>query len=103
VCSQAKCRTLFTENKEFPPGDFLNLFRVCVFRYGFFERRGFPAANLFIYGPICLWFLVPSPQVATLTAVMRASKFVELGPAEQVLRQPKNTSARALLAAPKLP
>jgi oligopeptide transport system ATP-binding protein len=38
-------------------------------------------------------------QVATRIAVMHAGKFVELGPAEQVLRQPKNTYTRELLAA----
>jgi ABC-type methionine transport system ATPase subunit len=38
-------------------------------------------------------------QVATRIAVMRACKFMELGPAEQVLHQPKNAYTRALLAA----
>jgi hypothetical protein len=94
VCSQVKCRTLFTENKDFPLRNFLNLFRVCVFRYGFFERTRLPTAHLFIY----------VAQVATRIAVMRASKFVELGPAEQVLHQPKNAYTRELLAAvPELP
>jgi oligopeptide transport system ATP-binding protein len=43
-------------------------------------------------------------QVATRIAVMRAGQFVELGPAEQILNQPKNDYTRELLAAvPALP
>jgi ABC-type microcin C transport system duplicated ATPase subunit YejF len=43
-------------------------------------------------------------QVATRIAVMRAGKFVEAGPAEQILRQPKEDYTRDLLAAvPALP
>jgi ABC-type oligopeptide transport system ATPase subunit len=43
-------------------------------------------------------------QVATRIAVMRAGKFVEVGPAEQVLHQPTHAYTRELLAAvPSLP
>lgn len=43
-------------------------------------------------------------QVATRIAVMRASQFVELGPAETVLHHPQNDYTRELLAAvPALP
>jgi ABC-type oligopeptide transport system ATPase subunit len=43
-------------------------------------------------------------QVATRIAVMRAGQFLEVGDAEQVLRQPKNDYTRELLAAvPELP
>jgi ABC-type glutathione transport system ATPase component len=43
-------------------------------------------------------------QLATRIAVMRAGKFVEVGAAEQVLRQPANEYTRELLAAvPELP
>ena len=43
-------------------------------------------------------------QVATGIAVMRAGQFVEAGPAEEVLHQPKNPYTRELLAAfPELP
>jgi oligopeptide transport system ATP-binding protein len=43
-------------------------------------------------------------QVATRIAVMRAGQFVEFGPAEQVLHQPKNDYTRELLSAvPELP
>ena len=43
-------------------------------------------------------------QIATRVAVMRAGKFVEVGPAEQVLRQPSSEYTRELLAAvPELP
>ena len=43
-------------------------------------------------------------QIATRIAVMRAGRFVELGPAEQILHQPKNGYTRELLAAvPELP
>ncbi|HXM98409.1 MAG TPA: ATP-binding cassette domain-containing protein [Candidatus Dormibacteraeota bacterium] len=43
-------------------------------------------------------------QVATRIAVMRAGKFVELGPAEQVLHQPRHEYTKQLLAAvPELP
>jgi ABC-type glutathione transport system ATPase component len=47
------------------------------------------------------------PVVAQVTrhiAVMRAARFLEIGPAEQVLHQPKNGYTRELLAAvPALP
>src|SRR5271155_4203446 len=43
-------------------------------------------------------------QVATRIAVMRAGKFVEVGPAEQVLHQPAHAYTKELLAAvPELP
>jgi ABC-type microcin C transport system duplicated ATPase subunit YejF len=43
-------------------------------------------------------------QVATRITVMRAGKFVEVGPAEQVLHQPSHPYTRELLAAvPSLP
>jgi ABC-type glutathione transport system ATPase component len=43
-------------------------------------------------------------QVATRIAVMRAGQFLEVGEAEQVLREPKNDYTRELLAAvPELP
>lgn len=43
-------------------------------------------------------------QVATRIAVMRAGQFLEAGPAEEVLHQPKNPYTRELLAAvPELP
>ena len=43
-------------------------------------------------------------QVATHIAVMRAGKFVELGPAEQILRSPQHAYTQELLAAvPELP
>ncbi|MGB9465828.1 MAG: ABC transporter ATP-binding protein, partial [Candidatus Acidiferrum sp.] len=43
-------------------------------------------------------------QVATRIAVMRAGKFVEVGPAQQVLHQPAHAYTRELLAAvPSLP
>ncbi len=43
-------------------------------------------------------------QVATRIAVMRAGQFLEVGEAEQVLRQPKNAYTRELLSAvPELP
>jgi ABC-type oligopeptide transport system ATPase subunit len=43
-------------------------------------------------------------QIATRIAVMRAGRFVELGPAGQILHQPKNGYTRELLAAvPALP
>ncbi len=43
-------------------------------------------------------------QVATRIAVMRAGQFVEVGPAEEVLHQPKNPYTRELLTAvPELP
>jgi ABC-type glutathione transport system ATPase component len=43
-------------------------------------------------------------QVATRIAVMRAGQFLEMGDAEQVLRQPKNDYTRELLSAvPELP
>jgi ABC-type glutathione transport system ATPase component len=43
-------------------------------------------------------------QVATRIAVMRAGQFLEVGGAEQVLRQPKNAYTRELLSAvPELP
>ena len=43
-------------------------------------------------------------QVATNIAVMRTGQFVEIGPAGQVLHQPKNDYTRELLAAvPELP
>jgi peptide/nickel transport system ATP-binding protein len=43
-------------------------------------------------------------QLATRIAVMRAGKFVEVGEAEQLLRQPKDEYTRALLSAvPELP
>jgi ABC-type oligopeptide transport system ATPase subunit len=43
-------------------------------------------------------------QVATRIAVMRAAQFVEIGPADEVLRQPKNDYTRELLSAvPELP
>jgi oligopeptide transport system ATP-binding protein len=38
-------------------------------------------------------------QLATTVAVMRAGQFVEIGPAEQVLRQPSHAYTRELLAA----
>jgi len=43
-------------------------------------------------------------QLATRIAVMRAGQFVETGPAEEILGQPKNPYTRELLAAvPELP
>jgi peptide/nickel transport system ATP-binding protein len=43
-------------------------------------------------------------QIATRIAVMRAGRFVEVGPAEQVLQHPKETYTRELLSAvPELP
>jgi len=43
-------------------------------------------------------------QLATRVAVMQAGKFVEVGPAEQLLRQPAHPYTRALLAAvPEVP
>jgi ABC-type glutathione transport system ATPase component len=43
-------------------------------------------------------------QIATRIAVMRAGQFVEVGPAERVLRQPKDEYTRELLSAvPELP
>jgi ABC-type glutathione transport system ATPase component len=43
-------------------------------------------------------------QVATRIAVMHSGQFVEVGPAEQVLHQPKNEYTRELLSAvPELP
>jgi peptide/nickel transport system ATP-binding protein len=43
-------------------------------------------------------------QLGTRIAVMRAGKFVEVGAAEQVLRQPKDQYTRELLeAVPELP
>src|SRR5207302_7869970 len=43
-------------------------------------------------------------QLATRIAVMRAGRFVETGPAEEILGQPKNPYTRELLAAvPELP
>jgi ABC-type dipeptide/oligopeptide/nickel transport system ATPase component len=43
-------------------------------------------------------------QISTRIAVMRSGQFVELGPAEQILNQPKNDYTRELLAAvPELP
>jgi ABC-type dipeptide/oligopeptide/nickel transport system ATPase component len=43
-------------------------------------------------------------RVATRIAVMRAGKFVEVGPAEQVLHQPAHAYTRELLpAVPALP
>ena len=43
-------------------------------------------------------------QIATRIAVMRDGRFVELGPAEQILQQPSNAYTRELLAAvPELP
>ena len=43
-------------------------------------------------------------QIATRIAVMRASQFVEMGEAEQVLHEPKNAYTRELLSAvPALP
>jgi peptide/nickel transport system ATP-binding protein len=43
-------------------------------------------------------------QIATRIAVMRAGKFVETGPADEVLHQPKNDYTRELLSAvPELP
>jgi ABC-type glutathione transport system ATPase component len=43
-------------------------------------------------------------QVATRIAVMRSGKFVEIGPAERVLRQPENAYTKELLSAvPELP
>jgi len=43
-------------------------------------------------------------QIATRIAVMRAGRFVEIGPAERVLQQPKEEYTRELLSAvPELP
>ena len=43
-------------------------------------------------------------QIATRIAVMRAGRFVEIGPAEQVLQHPKEVYTRELLSAvPELP
>jgi peptide/nickel transport system ATP-binding protein len=43
-------------------------------------------------------------QIATRIAVMRAGQFVEIGPAERVLQQPKDEYTRELLSAvPELP
>jgi len=43
-------------------------------------------------------------QLATRIAVMRAGQFVETGPAEEILQQPKNPNTRELLSAvPELP
>lgn len=43
-------------------------------------------------------------QVATRIAVMRAGQFLEVGPAEEILHQPKNPYTRELLSAiPELP
>jgi peptide/nickel transport system ATP-binding protein len=43
-------------------------------------------------------------QLATRIAVMRAGKFVEVGPAEEVLRKPSSGYTRELLAAvPEMP
>jgi ABC-type oligopeptide transport system ATPase subunit len=43
-------------------------------------------------------------QLATRIAVMRAGQFVEIGPAEEILRQPNNPCTRELLSAvPGLP
>jgi ABC-type microcin C transport system duplicated ATPase subunit YejF len=43
-------------------------------------------------------------QIATRIAVMRAARFVEIGPAEQVLQHPKEEYTRELLSAvPELP
>ena len=43
-------------------------------------------------------------QLASRIAVMQAGRFVEMGPAEQVLQAPQNDYARALLAAvPRIP
>jgi peptide/nickel transport system ATP-binding protein len=43
-------------------------------------------------------------QLATRVAVMRAGRFVELGPAEQVLMQPKDFYTQSLVAAvPEIP
>jgi ABC-type dipeptide/oligopeptide/nickel transport system ATPase component len=43
-------------------------------------------------------------QLASRIAVMRAGQFVECGPAEEILRQPKSTYTRELLAAvPEIP
>ena len=43
-------------------------------------------------------------QLATRIAVMRAGQFVEVGPAEEILRDPKQDYTRELLAAvPELP
>ena len=38
-------------------------------------------------------------QVATQVAVMRAGKFVEVGPVEQILHRPQHAYTRELLAA----
>jgi ABC-type dipeptide/oligopeptide/nickel transport system ATPase component len=37
-------------------------------------------------------------QLATRIAVMRAGQFVETGPAEEILHQPKNPYTRELLS-----
>ncbi len=43
-------------------------------------------------------------QLANHIAVMRTGKFVECGPAEQILRQPSSAYTRDLLAAiPEIP
>jgi ABC-type dipeptide/oligopeptide/nickel transport system ATPase component len=43
-------------------------------------------------------------QVATQVAVMRAGKFVEVGPVEQILHRPQHAYTRELLAAvPEVP
>jgi len=43
-------------------------------------------------------------QLATRIAVMRVGQFVEVGPAEEILRDPKQDYTRELLAAvPELP
>jgi ABC-type dipeptide/oligopeptide/nickel transport system ATPase component len=43
-------------------------------------------------------------QLATRVAVMQAGRFVELGPAERVLRHPEHSYTQALLAAvPQVP
>jgi ABC-type oligopeptide transport system ATPase subunit len=43
-------------------------------------------------------------QIATRIAVMRAGKFIELGDAEQLLRQPRQQYTKDLLAAvPEIP
>jgi len=71
---QVGCRTLLTENKDFPRRGVLKILRICGFRCGFFKKTRFANAHLFISGQFGGGF--PCEDTEDLAATSLASNEV---------------------------